>query len=109
MNKLYLILIIFSIVWVLEILYLVRKSKLSIKYSLIWLTMAMLLFIVGLFPNFISKVAGFFGFMTTHFVIGIIFTLLLILTLALTMIVTNQKTQINNLVQEISILKSKKK
>ena len=109
MNKLYIILIIFSVVWILEILHLVRNSKISIKYSLVWLIMATLLLLVGLFPNFIGKIAGIFGFLPTHFVIGIIFTLLLVLTLALTMIVTNQKTQINNLVQEVSILKSKKK
>ena len=109
MNKLYIILIAFSVIWILEILHLIRNSKISIKYSLTWLIMAVLLLLVGLFPNFITKVAAIFGFLPTHFVIGIIFTLLLILTLSLTLIVTNQKTQINNLVQEISILKSKKK
>ena len=109
MNKLYIILIVFSVIWIFEILHLIRSSKISIKYSLTWLIMAVLLLLVGLFPNFISKVAAFFGFLPTHFVIGIIFTLLLMLTLSLTLIVTNQKTQINNLVQEISMLKSKKK
>lgn len=108
MNKLYIILIVFSIIWILEILHLIRNSKISIKYSLIWLIMAVLLLLVGLFPNFITKVAAIFGFLPTHFVIGIIFTLLLMLTLSLTLIVTNQKTQINKLIQEVSILKKDK-
>ncbi len=102
-------LVLFSLIWIIIILRLVRNGKLSIKYSMIWLFMAIIIFIVGIFPGLMEFVSKFFGFLTiSNLVIGIILTLLLILTLFLTMIVTNQKTQINNLIQEVSMLKKDK-
>ena len=102
-------LVIFSIIWIIIILRLVRKGKLSIRNSMIWLFVALVLFIVGIFPQLMELVSEFFGFLTiSNLVIGIILTLLLLLTLFLTLIVTEQKKQINSLIQEISILKEKK-
>ena len=111
MSKVLIIfLIIFSIVWFFIILHFIRNGKLSIKYSMIWLLMSTVIFLVGITPNFMSFISKIFGFTTiSNLVIGIILTLLLIITLVLTMIVTNQKTQINNLIQEISILKKNDK
>lgn len=102
-------LIIFSIIWFIVIFRFIRNNKLSIKYSMVWLFMTFVIFLVGLTPKFMAFIASKVGFLTTsNLVIAIILTLLLIITLALTMIVTNQKTQINNLIQEVSILKQKK-
>ena len=101
-------LIIFSIIWFTVIFKLIRNSKLSIKYSMIWFFMSLVIFLVGITPNFMSYLTKLIGFETTsNFVVGIIMTLLLVITLFLTIIVTNQKSQINNLIQEVSILKSK--
>lgn len=102
-------LVVFSIVWIIVILRLVRNGKLSIKYSMIWLFVSLVLLIVGVFPKLMDLISNFFGFLTiSNLVIGIILTLLLLLTLVLTMIVTNQKSQINNLIQEVSMLKKDK-
>ncbi len=102
-------LVVFSIVWIIIILRLVRNGKLSIKYSMIWLFVSLVLLIVGVFPKLMDLISNFFGFLTiSNLVIGIILTLLLLLTLVLTMIVTNQKSQINNLIQEVSMLKKDK-
>lgn len=107
-KALILSLILFSIIWIFIILRCIKVGKLSIKYSLIWLCAAILILIVGIFPEFIEIIANFFGFLPSDFIIGIILSLLLLIALLLTMIVTNQKTQIKNLIQEISILKMKK-
>ena len=54
-------------------------------------------------------IADGFGFETiSNFVIGISITLLMIITLALTKIVTTQKNQIKILTQEVSMLKKNK-
>ena len=110
MNKsLVILLVVFSIVWIVIILKMVRESKISIKYSMIWLFMALVIFLVGITPKFMKFIANTSGFAaTSSLVVGIILTLLLMITLFLTVIVTNQKTQINNLIQEISILKKDK-
>ncbi|MBO6195676.1 MAG: DUF2304 domain-containing protein [Bacilli bacterium] len=102
-------LVVFSIIWIIIILRLVRNGKLSIKYSMIWLFMSLIIFVVGIFPKLMELISDFFGFLTiSNLVIGIILTLLLFITLVLTMIVTNQKSQINNLIQEVSMLKKDK-
>lgn len=102
-------LIVYSILWFFIILKLVKNNKISIRYSMIWLFMAFILFLVGITPSFMRFVASSVGFQTTsNLVIAIILTVLIVLTLVLTMIVTNQKSQINKLIQEISILKQKK-
>ena len=99
-------LIVFSIIWIIIILKCVRKGSITIKYSLIWLLMAISILFVGIFPNFMELIKEKFGFQTiSNLVIGIILTLLMLITLVLTMIVTNQKVQIKNLTQEVSLLK----
>lgn len=108
-KALVILLIVFSIIWIIIILKMVRDSKISIRYSMIWLFMALVIFLVGIFPNFMKWIAHTAGFeATSSLVIGILLTLLLVVTLFLTVIVTNQKTQINSLIQEVSILKKDK-
>ena len=107
-KTLILSLIIFSIIWIIVILKCVKENKISIKYSLIWFLMAIVLLFVGLFPNFMEDLTDFFGFLAiSNLVIGIILTLLLLITLILTIIVTKQKEQIKTLIQEVSIMKKK--
>ncbi len=103
-------LIIFSIIWLIILLRDVRKGNISIKYSLIWFLMALIILCVGIFPSFMEFIAESFGFTTiSNLVIGIILSLLMLITLELTHIVTKQKQQIKTLTQEIAILKKEKK
>ena len=103
-------LIIFSILWFIIILRDVRKGKISIRYSLIWLLMAIIILLVGIFPSFMELVAESFGFTTiSNLVIGIILSLLMLITLVLTHIVTKQKNQIRVLTQEVALIKEKTK
>ncbi len=105
-NNLRILLVIFSIILMIEILRLVSKQKLPIKYSLVWLGSALLIFVVGAFPNFIGFFTSLVGFKTTsNLVVGVILSLLLMITLILTLIIAEQKRKIKLIVQEISILK----
>ena len=105
-RGLVILLIVFALVWFLIILINIRKTKISIRYSLVWFLMSFVILLVGVFPNGMAKITEFLGFKTvSNFVIGIILTLLLIITLVLTKIVTKQKNQIKLLTQEISLLK----
>lgn len=109
-KSLIIALIIFSIIWIVIILREVRKGKMAIRYSFIWLLMAITLLFVGIFPNFMEFIAESFGFTTiSNLVIGIILSLLMLITLVLTRIVTNQKNQIKKLTQEVAILNKKNK
>ena len=107
--KLRIVLLIFSIVWLLGILLLFKQKKISIRNSLIWFAAGLVILLIAVIPFFLESIAKLFGFLTiANLVIGIFITLLLILTLSLTIIVTKQKEQIRNLIQEVSLLKKDK-
>lgn len=102
------VLVLFSILLISIILFLVREKKVPIKYSLFWIFSALLIFLVGCFPNFINFFTSLVGFQTTsNLVIGIILGIVLFITLLLTIIISEQKNRIKLLIQEISLLKEK--
>ena len=108
--KLIISLIVFSLFWFFLILYFVRKKKISVRYSLYWLFSAFLILMVGLFPGIINSLNRLFGFeVVSNLVVGMLITILMLITFILTIIVTKQKEQIRVLVQEVSLLESERK
>ena len=102
-------LIVFAIIWFIVIIYNTRKEKISVRYSLFWLFSTFVILLVGLFPDIILYFNNFLGFeVMSNFVIGLLISLLLLITFILTIIVTKQKNQIKILIQEISLLESRK-
>lgn len=109
-GNLRIFLIVLSILLVVIILRLVAKNKLPIKYSLFWFLASFVVFLVGVFPNFIGMFTKMIGFETTSSLIAcVIIGLLLLITLLLTIIVSEQKRKLLLLVQEVSLLKEKNK
>lgn len=104
--KLRIALLIFSIIWFIIILYSIRKNKLPIKYSLIWILAIFVIVLISVVPFILEYFAKLFGFLTmSSLVIGIMITILLGITLILTIIISHQKKQITLLIQEVSMLK----
>ena len=102
------LLVVFAAVWFIAIIAAIYMGKISIRYSIVWFFAALVLLIVGLFPGLMEWVAGVFHFeLVSNLVAAILITLLMIITFALTLFTTKQKKQINSLIQEVSILKSK--
>jgi hypothetical protein len=92
------------------ILYLVKKRRISIKYSLVWLLPCFILIIFVLVPGFMDMISRFLGFKTaSNMILTSLIGFLMMITIALTVIVSNQKDKIRLLIQEVSILKSEKK
>ncbi len=90
------------------IIYLMKKDKISIKYSILWLLTIVLAFIVLIIPNlleFISKILGFE--LVSNMVLCIFIVILLLISIAQTVMITNQKKKITLLVQEVGIMKKK--
>ena len=106
-EKLIIALILFSLLLLVIVLKLIADRKLPVRYSLIWIFSSILIFFVGVFPNLIEFVTSAFGFVAiSNFVIGILLTMLLSITLILAVIVSGQKKQIKRITQELSILRS---
>lgn len=99
---------IFSIFIIVFIVLLLRKKRINIKYSLIWIILFMILLISILVPGFLSFTTNILGFKTSsNMVISIIIVVLIIISIALTVIVSSQDKKIRLLIQEVSMLKSK--
>ena len=108
-NTVRIILVVFSLILLLTTLNHVSKNQMPIKYSLFWIISAIILAVVGIFPNFSSLITEILGFQTiSNLVVGIILALLLIITMMLTIIVSGQKKKIKLLIQELSIIKESK-
>lgn len=108
--KLKICILLFSLLLFIITSYLLKKEKISVKYSLVWYFISLILIIVALMPfvmNFIQKIIGFDSM--SNMIIGIILCLLVFSNLTLTIIVSGQKQKINLLIQEVSILKAKNK
>lgn len=103
------LLIIASLFLLFSTLYLVRKEKISFKYSLIWLFSSLVILVLSIFPDFFGKVTNLVGFqLSSNFIIAMFLFVLLIMTRQLTKIVSDQNKKINSLIQEVSLLKKKK-
>ena len=89
------------------ILLLVKRGKLQLKYSLLWLAMSLIVLVCAVFPNFIFSLAHLAGFQVGSnflFFIGLVF--LIVISLSLTSIVSRQQSAIKNLTQRIAILEN---
>lgn len=109
-NHLSIALSIFALVWFIVLIAAIRSRKISVRYSMVWFFAALILLVVGLFPGIFGVINQLFNFaVVSNLIVGVLITLLMVITFALTLFATKQKKQIDNLVQEISILKSERK
>lgn len=101
-------LIIVSLILLLIVLSNLKKEAIPVKYALIWFLSSFIIFLIGLFPGIFIWIANLLGFITmSNMVIGMFIFILLIITMALTIIVSSQKKKITLLIQEVSMLKEK--
>ena len=87
---------------------LLKKKRLQLKYSLLWLVMGIIMALLVLFPGLLNLLCNLFGIVGTMnglfcFSIGFI----LMLLMALTSIVSRQSSRITRLVQENALLEKK--
>ena len=96
----------FSIILMLLTTHVLRKGRISEKYSLLWYAMSIIIFILGLIPNIFEYIANLLGFETiSNLVIACIIALILLYMMALTIICSGQRKKITMLIQELSLLK----
>lgn len=84
---------------------LVRSEKLQLRYALLWLVLAITTMICSLFPELLFEVSKAFGFAApSNFIFLLGFFFLLIITLSLSVIASEQAVCIKDLVQKIALL-----
>jgi hypothetical protein len=98
--------LIFSIIFIYIIIELVRRNRLSEKYSLLWLLFSLVMIFFASSPRIIENIASFLDVKyapSLLFLIGLIF--LLLYNLSMTLVISKQGDRVIKMAQEISILK----
>lgn len=99
-------LIIVSLLLLIVVIKILKKGRIPIKYSLVWILSSFIIFMVGLIPGLFSWISRLFGFVTmANMVVGIFIFILLMITISLTVMIAGQKKKTTMLIQELSILK----
>lgn len=107
-SSLFLLFVIFSIFILGFLLFLLRKGKINIKYSLVWFGLFGLMLLFLILPNFLSFVKDALGFkIESNMIFSLFIIVLVFISIALTIIVSKQDKKIRLLIQEISVLKKK--
>ncbi len=107
-SSLKLISIVFCLVIIGIILYIVKRGRISIKYSLIWFFSMFILLLLILIPNLLSFLTHAIGIeVASNLIFALIIAVLIFINISLTIIVSGQNDKIRLLVQEISLIKSK--
>ena len=96
----------FGFIIILLTLYILKKGRIPVKYSLVWLFAGTIILIFGIIPNFFDIVSKFLGFeLPSNLAFSLMIAILIFINLSLTIIVSGQKEKTRLLIQEISILK----
>lgn len=105
MNALYNVVFpILCLLFMIYVIWLVSKGRLSLKYSLLWLALSMAMLLICLFSKQVGDftyLLGFKVFSNFVFVVGLCF--LLIVTLALSSIASKQAVAIKTLTQRLAL------
>lgn len=105
MLSIYASIFIFLVIFL--ILYYIKKGKINIKYSVIWLCLFSILFIFLIVPGFLTFMTKLLGFnLSSNMIFSLLIGTLIIINIFLTVIVSSLFDKIRILTQEVSILKS---
>lgn len=104
----YVFAIIFSIIFMLSIILLVRNKKLHEKYSILWIMFSVVIIILAWNHKLLDTISAELGIFYAPALLFLVACVFLILyTLHLSVVVTKQKKELVRLNQEIGIINSK--
>lgn len=106
--NIYNISIVLSLIFILIILYLIKKRKIEFNYSLFWFSISIIIFVLAINRNLLERISNFFGIdyaPALLFIGGILFNI--VINFYITIKISDMKKRMTRLTQEVGILKSK--
>ena len=101
--------LVFIIIVALAIFIIVKKGKISLKYSIIWFACLFLLALFTIFPDLLAWITKLFGIqISSNFIFAFLICVLFVICISLTVIVSELNEKVRNLIQEVSILKNER-
>ena len=108
MVNIYTLSIVFSIIFLLVVIELVRRGKLHEKYSLLWIVFALIIVVLSMSRSLIEDIAAVLDIKYAPSVLFLLgFLYLLIYSLHITTVLSRHADRIVRLAQEISLLRQK--
>lgn len=88
----------------------IKTGRLLLRYSLLWLFLALVVMLAALFPSGVYVLSDLLGFGTpSNFILFAAVFFLLAISLSLSMIVSKQALKIKGLIQALAILENEEK
>jgi hypothetical protein len=106
--KLSLVIILFAAIFTANVINMIRKEKLGLKYALSWLVMALFISVTAIVPDVIVVISRIIGVATpinAVFFMGFVFSLIIIFTLTVSL--SRASSKITKLTQEVALLEKK--
>lgn len=99
------LLIVISLVFAVVIARLVKKKRLSMKYSFLWIALLFVVFLCAVFPVIPYRMSDLLGFESpANFIFLVAIFFLLAIALSLSIVVSGQQRKITTLVQELALI-----
>ena len=100
------LIVIIAIVFIIFIVVLVSRKRLLLKYSLLWLTLSVVLCLCAIFPTPVYAIAQYLGFeVAANFIFVIAIFFLLAISLSSSIIASKQTERSKIIIQELALLK----
>jgi hypothetical protein len=108
MTSISLFMILLSLLFLVFIIRLIRKSTFTLENSLLWLGIGIIMLLFSIFPDIPEYFSRLFGFETmSNFLLVMAVLFSLVQLIVFTKHITKQTNEIKTLIQEVSILKEK--
>ena len=87
---------------------LLKKNRLSLRYSLLWLLSGLILLVLAVFPGLLDRFSRFIGiYSSVNALFAVIFLCGMILMISFTVIVSREKQEIVKMVQRMAVLENR--
>lgn len=108
MSSLWIVVALICLLFLICVVWQIKKGKLLLRYALLWLVLAAVIMLAALFHDWLYPISSMLGFEApSNFVILVALFFLLAICLSLSIIVSGQARKIKSLVQNLAILENK--
>jgi hypothetical protein len=107
-SKVQIFFIIAIVTYLIFIIHLLKKKKLNLKYTLLWLIAGVVLLIVTIFPNLMYSISNILGIKTpvnSALILASMFIIVILITI--TSIVSGLNNNLRVLTQEVALLEKR--
>ena len=100
--------IIIGVIFLVMMIELIRKNRVTLKYALLWLFSGLVLLVLAIFPQVLNWVAGLIGvYSPVNALFAILLCCGLVLMISFSVIVSGNKKAVVRLTQKISLLENR--